>query len=652
MKKIITLSMLFLTIVCFSQRKFAADKYFSKFAYIKSAELYEAILKKGDTSKQVLSRLGDSYYFNSITEKSEVWYKKLFSLYEKEGIESEYYYRLSQSLKSNKKYKEADAWLLKFRELNKDDSRGSRITSEANYLDKYTNQKGIYITINNLSSNTEYSDYGAFKINNLIYFSSTRPSDSLSKPKLYSWNKQPYLNIYKGKESVFTKNNSKKSLDVTSYEKVNGINTVYHDASAVVTKDGKTMYFTRDNFDGKKLGTDKKRVSHLKIYKASLKEGVWADVIELPFNNDDYSVGHPALSKNEKELYFVSDMQGGFGHTDLYKVEINTDGTYSRPQNLGKEINTEGREMFPFVLEDVLFFSSDGHLGLGGLDVFTSKMTLNGYESPKNIGAPINSSKDDFSFSIDQEKKEGYFSSNREGGKGDDDIYSFVFFECKEAISGVTYNKKDGSILPNVAVKLLDAEGKVLEIVKSDASGVYMFANKDCNVSYTVVGDLQYFVSDSDTVQMLAIDQKIIPSKLYLKPLIVDNQIVINPIFFDFDKSNIRPDAEYELEKVITVMQEYPELIIKIESHTDSRGNDNYNRRLSDRRAKSSRDYIISRGIDASRIESAIGFGEDKLLNECDDANAKKCTEEQHQKNRRSYFYIVKGKGKVTSSNE
>lgn len=652
MKKMIIFGLLLITWGAFSQTQRTADRYFNKYAYVKSAELYEALVRKGNESKEVLSRLGDSYYFNLKTKKSETWYKKLFSLYEEEGIDPEYYYRLSQSLKSNGKYKEADTWLLKFRAIKKEDSRGSKIIKKTDYYTDYTNREGLYITVHNITANSRYSDYAAFSLNGEVYFSSTRPKGRFTPTELYSWNKQPYLNIYKGKEISFTNKKNKRALDMKSYKKVPGINSEYHDASPVVTKDGKTMYFTRDNFDGKKLKSDRKRTSHLKIFKASFEKGKWTNITELPFNDDAYSTGHPALSVDEKTLYFVSDMPGGLGQSDIYKVALLPDGTYGIPENLGKAINTEGKEMFPFATKEHLYFSSDGHLGLGALDVFRSSVINGNYSEPENMKAPINSAKDDFSFFLNPDTSSGYFSSNRSGGKGDDDIYSFVIYPCKEVISGIAYNTSDGSILPGVAVRLLDSEGKVIETVVADEKGVYDFTHVDCSRKYTIVGDLQNFTSDTDELETEDVDEKVIPSELFLKPLIIKDQIVINPIFFDFDDWKIRPDAEYELEKIVTVMKANPEIVIKIESHTDSRGNDSYNRELSDKRAKASRDYILSREIPASKIESAQGFGESRLLNHCNDANAGKCSKEEHQKNRRSYFYIISGKEKVRSSNE
>lgn len=635
MKRICTYICLLLTLSSLAQSKRTADRYFREYAYVKAAELYEQVVAKGDQSKQVLGRLADSYYLNIKTTKSEFWYKKLFDLYEKEGLDPEYYYRYSQSLKANKKYEEADVWLLKFEKKKQSDSRGKKLRQNEDYLKTFTDVNKD-IEVKNLIINTQYSDFGAFQSGKHMYFSSTRASSVAKEKTLYQWNKQPMLNIYvlKGTRDV---------------RLVGGINSKYHDASAVLTKDGKTMYFTRDNFDGKKLKSDRTRTTHLTIYRSRLKNGIWTPPKVLPFNNDDYSIGHPALNSDESELYFVSDMPGGYGQTDIYKVKILPRGRFGVPVNLGPKINTEGREMFPFVSDDdQLFFASDGHLGLGLLDIFTSKVDNNNYGDPINMGAPFNSSKDDFAFFTG--KDYGYFSSNREGGRGDDDIYRFDIKECKETIAGVAYNSKDKSVLMETEVKLINADGEVLAIVITDKEGKYRFNNIDCEREFTLIGNKKGFVSGKTMVKTEDTSGWIIDSELFLTSLIVDDQIVINPIFFDFDKSNIREDAEYELEKIVTVMNQFPKMAIRIESHTDARGNDDYNRKLSDDRAKSTRDYIISRGIHATRIESAIGFGEDKLLNHCNDSNSEKCSEEEHQKNRRSYFYIVKENAKSSKN--
>jgi outer membrane protein OmpA-like peptidoglycan-associated protein len=616
-----------------------AHRYFKEFAYVKAAALYEQIVAKGDRSIEVLSCLGDAYYFNSKTEKSEFWYQKLFELYPKANIAAEYYFRFSQSLKSNKKYRAADQWLLKFSALNTKDSRGSKHTSFHEYITTFTQQQK-QVRIENLSVNSAYSDFGAFQQGEVLYFSSTRPPKGAGKKKLYSWNQQPMLNIYATQDNI-------------NIKKLTGINSIYHDASAVVTKDGKTMYFTRDDFDGRRLKRDRSKVTHLKLYTSTFQNGEWTIPVALPFNDVNYSIGHPALSTDERELYFTSDMPGGFGQTDIYKVKILADGSYGTPQNLGKNINTEGREMFPFVSEkQALFFSSDGHLGLGLLDVFTSEIHGDYYSIPVNMGVPFNSSKDDFSLTIQTDKQQGYFSSNRAGGKGDDDIYSFTISECLQTISGVAYNVKDTVVSPNTKVTLLDATGKVLKDTISDNKGKYSFASTPCNQKFTLIGAKKGFTSGTTSVTGTNVYKDTLSTSLWLTPLIVRDQIVINPIYFDFDEATIREDAAYELEKIVTVMKEFPKLVIRIESHTDARGEQEYNQKLSDRRAKASRAYILSRGIEASRIVAAQGFGESQLLNSCNDANLKKCTEAAHQENRRSYFYIVKGQENVKFSKD
>lgn len=636
MKKRFVYIILLASLHASAQSKQTANRYFKEYAYVKAAELYEKIIAKGDESKEVLSNLADAYYFNVKTDKAAFWYKRLFDLYEQEELNAEYYYRYAQSLKAKKEYGQADNWMLKFEKKKKNDSRGKKLLNNKNYVEDFT-KRYKEVVIKNLLINTPYSDFGAFQNNKEMYFSSTRPASVTKEKELYAWNKQPMLNIYvlRGKSEV---------------RLVPTINSKYHDASAILTKDGKTLYFTRDNFDGKKLKTDHNRTSHLKIYRSRLKNGIWTPPKALPFNSDNYSIGHPTLSADESELYFVSDMPGGYGQTDIYKVTIGARGSFGSPVNLGSKINTEGREMFPYVSNEQLFFASDGHLGLGLLDIFESKIEKDHYGEPINMGAPFNSSKDDFAFFINEYT--GYFSSNRAGGRGDDDIYSFEIKPCKETITGIAYNGKDQSVLPETQVKLINAEGVVLAITTTDKKGYYFFPQVACNHTYILTGDKKGFTSDRTTVSTQNTTDLVVTSELFLNPMIVDNQIIINPIFFDFDKSNIRADAEYELEKVVTVMQQFPEIVIRIESHTDSRGDSDYNRKLSDRRAKSSRDYIISRGIDASRIVSAIGYGEDKLLNECDDVHASACSEAQHQQNRRSYFFIVKGKDKVKSSND
>ncbi|WP_442267606.1 OmpA family protein [Tenacibaculum sp. ZS6-P6] len=632
MKKIIVLILMLLSSLAFGQRKYAADRYFKEFAYKKSAELYKSIYNKGDDTYLVLSRLADSYYFNSEYNEAEIFYEALMNKYYSDAT-SEHIFRYAQTLKSNGKINESDRWLLKLKTL-KEDSRAIALENNENYFIEYSNKPKTFIEVKNLSSNTAFSDFGGFIYNDKLYYSSSKP---LSKnKKLYKWNNQPYLNIYQV-------NHNYENLDVATPELINDLTSEYHESNLILTKDGNVAYFTRDNFDGKKLKGDENRISHLKIYKAEKKDNKWINIIELPFNSNSYSCGHPALSLDEKTLYFVSDMPNGFGGTDIYKVDLLEDNKFGEPKNLGKNINTESREMFPFIdVNNTLYFASDGHLGLGALDIFETKFENGNYTKPVNVGASINGPFDDFAFVINKEYTKGYFSSNRKGGKGDDDVYSFVIYKCKEDIQGFVTEKNTNKPLNNVKVRLINEYGEPVKEQLTNESGGYSFKYLDCEKKYTVVASKDDYKHTKADVITRDVDKKIINKNIQLESLIVENQIVINPIYFDFDLFNIREDAEYELEHIVSVMTNHPNMVIKIESHTDSRGSKEYNRSLSDKRAKSTRDYLISRGISINRIQSAKGYGEDILLNNCSDININKCSEKQHQINRRSTFYILK----------
>ena len=626
---------LILTLSCslsFSQTKLA-DKFFKNFGYVKAIELYEKAVEKGDSSAHVLTRLGDAYYSNSKSDKAAFWYAEALKRHNK--LDAEYLYKYIQSLRSIGNYEEADRW---FKELSAAQQGDSRLKGynpdEVDLYNQLTSMKeNLIVDIENLDINSEYSDFGSYISNNTLFFASARGEDN----KIYNWNKEPFLDLY---QVAITDNGNTRSYGSVNDLKADKINTDYHEASVAITNDGNTMYFTRDNVTKRnRLDYDKKGTSHLKIYKAILVDGNWSDIEELPFNDDVFSTGHPALSADNKTLFFVSDREGGIGQTDIYSVQINEDGTYGEPENMGEKINTEGREMFPFVAKDgTLYFSSDGYLNLGLLDIFKSNILKGDDSEPENMGAPYNSGYDDFAFFMESDSKKGYFSSNRPDGKGGDDIYSFNSYQCKQKISGTITDAKTGALLTGVNVRLIDETGKVIEEINTQEKSDYIF-NVDCNKTYTVVANKLDYKEDQTSVKTTDENDKTIIANLELIPLIIDNLIVINPIFFDFDKWNIRTDAQYELENIVDVLRKHPDMIIKIESHTDSRGGDRYNMKLSDRRAKSTRDYIISRGIDASRIESTIGYGETQLLNKC--ANRVKCTEEEHQLNRRSYFYIV-----------
>ena len=615
-----------------------ADNFFRDFNYDNAAELYKEALKKEDSTEHILSRLGDCYFNISKVKEAAFWYKKAIDKYP--NINSDYVYKYIQTLRAQKKYEEAIEFVKIFNKNNKKDRRIKDI--EKFNLDTYSelsSTEKVYVKIENLPLNTKYSDFGSFEKDNKLYFYSTWVKDSITNEKeLYELNNEPYLNIF---ESEITIENNKKVF--SNAAKLNSeINTKNdHEGLVTITNDGNTMYFTRNNVNKKeKRRYNKSGSSNLKLYKATKVDNTWTNIEELPFNNENFDFTAPTLTPDNKTLIFSSNMDSGYGQTDLYKVAINDDGTFGEPINLGPKINTEGNEKFPFVAKDsTLYFSSDANINLGLLDIFESNILKTSTNiDVKNLGAPFNSSFDDFCYFIDTETNTGYFSSNREGGQGGDDIYAFGKLKCEQIVKGLIRDELTNELLSKATVSLINIDGKILERYQTKEDGYYEF-KIDCEKTYTILAEKPIYRPDNIEFETSTINQEETEIDLSLKPLIIDNEIVINPIFFDFDKSNIRPDAAYELENIVAVMREHPKMVIKIESHTDSRGNDSYNMKLSDRRAKSTRDYLFSRGIAKDRIQSAIGYGESQILNRC--KNGVKCTDEEHEENRRSKFIIT-----------
>ncbi|MGO4919946.1 OmpA family protein [Maribacter spongiicola] len=621
-----------------------ADEYFDKMWYAEAAKIYEQALSKGEKAYtyDVLKKAGDAHYFNTDMENAYKWYNILYTKYESD-MSSDYLFKYAHSLKGIGNYKRSKR-LLKL--YNK------KLAGEE--IDQDTEQNEIVLDgllrmeekfdIDNLNINSKYSEFSPmyYGEDEMVYASAK--DSSIFTTRKYKWNNQPYLDLFVAKVNE----ESQDFKDAIKFSKK--INTKYHEASVAFSPDNETMYFTRNNY-GKKLKRDKNGINHLKIYRSKKINGEWLEAEEVSFNSDSYSTGHPALSTDGKQLYFVSDMPGSIGETDIFVVDVLEDGSFSSPRNLGPEINTEHKEMFPFINDKKLYFSSDGHVGLGGLDVFEVAFDDEaGFLEVRNVGKPVNSKKDDFSFIVDEETQKGYFASNRDGGKGDDDIYSFKTLQLEEiptsinAISGIVTELITGDLMPNALVELLDENNIKLREMETDDTGNFIFEDLDADTRYvlkTTKGS--YF---DDTREAATKNNEIVNVDVSMRKLndmiAVENgikKLKTEMIHFNFDKSYIRDDAAVELNKLVEVMNDSPNMVIKIESHTDSRGDGVYNKYLSDKRAKSTRDYIIAQGIDPSRIESAIGYGEEQLINDCD--GTVRCTEEQHYLNRRSEFIIV-----------
>jgi len=616
-----------------------ANNQYDKYDYINAREIYLKVVENGFTSAEIYKKLADTYYYNSDYVTAVSWYNKLITEYP-EKIETEYYYRIAQSLKSVGDYEKSEEMMDTYLSRGGVEREVKKFENDPEYLKSLGVHPFKYV-INKVAVNTKFSDFGPSYYKNKLIFSASKLGDK--HLKTHTWTNLPYLDLYIADvDSIGGLSNAKP---------IKGdINTEYHESSTAVTKDGKTMYFTRNNYiDGKK-GFDKSRTIRLKLYKATFNtsENSWENVQELPFNSSNYSTAHPALSNDEKRLYFASDMEGTYGRSDVWYVNITkgSDGSsmYGIPVNLGPEINTKARETFPFISErNNLYFSSDGHGGHGGLDVFVSTIDKDGnLQQVSNFGDPINTNMDDFGFITKESEGTGYYTSNVDGGHGsiDDEIYYF-YEKCVMTINGIVTDIDTEELLPGAEVSILDEDNKLIEKVTVGDDATFSFTT-ECDTKYILRGTKKRYFPKEETVETPD-EGGVIDLNIQLKleePCPPDDlgcRLKLQPIYFDYDKDNIRPDASVELAKILYAMQLYPELIIHVESHTDSRGRDGYNEKLSERRAQSTLNWLVERGVDEDRL-TAKGYGETQLINKC--SNDVDCTEEEHQLNRRSMFII------------
>ena len=711
-----------------------ANKLYNGFAYFEAAKLYEELAAQNYDANKFSYKLGDCYYNMSKTAQAEIWYEKAVQI---DTIDANYLYKYSQTLRCNKKYDEADKWLEKYQMKKMEDKRANNYINNKNYLTKIKSQKSFFSVINLETLNSEFSDFGAVKFDKKVIFATARDVNMMIKNN-YAWNEKPFLDIM-----VY---DSLKDSKNKFYGFSNEVNTKFHEGPLCFDSTGTIVYFTRNNFyKGEKTNSDK-GINNLMLYKAYLKDGKWTNIEALPFNNKDYSVGHPALSSDGNKLFFTSNMPGGFGGTDLYFVDLKSDG-YGIPVNLGPEINTQGNEMFPFANQYNIYFSSDGHVGLGGLDIFYAKFSADGmFKNITNLGEPVNSSMDDFCFVLNKDNQTGYLASNREGGKGDDDIYALeAEFLAYIVVRGTVTDSTDSKPLADSKIIVKDDTGETLYELTSDSLGKFRFT-ADFGIKYTITASKQDYSSFTKNVSTEGVKTSSVSVKLPLlkqQPILLygiikdkktgdiitdvevtirdikSNEIIfdiktnekgdfykemstskigdelnfeiilqkngylaktvafnhtikefgtinmhefldialdkievgadigklinINPIYFDLNKFNIRSDAAIELEKIVKVMNENLTMVIELGSHTDCRGSAASNISLSDRRAKSSAEYIRGKGIEKTRIYGK-GYGESKLVNNCGcEGNVKSdCSEEEHQLNRRTEFIIVK----------
>ena len=621
-----------------------AIKDFNNAEYFNAANKFEKTLKSGDAKNNFL--LAESLRKSNRLWQAEKFYRDAI----KNGIDDEMaYYYLVLSLKANNNYEQADSLINNYLKKGEDESVISLLKKEAIYINNLKNYPDTsYYRVKNLKAiNTKFAEYSPSFSNEKLYFVSNRQSE-----KIYSGTGTPFTDLYeiKSRGANVDINSLKKLEDNINQEKVN-------EGSITFSEDGTYMIFAKGN-DGKSSGRN-----NVDLYWSRFRRGGWTNPRLLNVNTSRSWDSTPFLSKDGKTLYFASNRSKGYGGTDIYKANVNRRGRWINIQNMGPEINTSGNELFPSVTEDGrLYFSSDSHEGFGGLDIFVASRR-GGKITIVNPGKPLNSRGDDFGVNPYNPTR-GFFTSNREGGAGDDDIYTFVNDDpnlkiVNYTLKGTTLTPKSDTkelnVLGNSTVKLLDREGQVIEETFTDSDGNFKFIVYS-DEEYILIGEKENYFSTRG--EFSTIGKELDKSKLkefitnveYEKNLILDRiivnkSIVLDNIYYDLDKSDIREDAAVELDKLIVILRDNPNISIELSSHTDDRASVDYNQNLSQRRAESAVSYILSKGIDDNRI-TARGYGESQLII----LNAE--TEDEHQINRRTEFKVTSYEFIDTSNSE
>lgn len=640
-----------------------ADKLYKSYSYALAIPYYLKVAQKAKSKdrEKAIIRLADCYRLTNDQLNAKAWYARAVKLPSSQDINWFYY---GQALRCSQEYDLAKEAYEQYAGLVPSDPRGEAYAAFCTQVDKLNDIPAAFEIKNARNLNSEHSDFGpAFYSDGIVYTSDRR--QNFVDDKRYEWTNFNYLDLFfstpKYLDQYFQDMNDPKSFS-------GKFNQTFHDGPAAFACHDSLVYFSRTEIGNEKRDNDNFRTIKLKIFW-STNNGSWSTPEPFFLNSNSYSVGHPSLTEDGKTLYFVSDMPGGLGGTDIYRCEWQ-DGHWGDPVNLGDKVNSFGNEMFPSIVGDKLYFATDGFPGFGGLDVFYTALKDGNWSVPENLGAPVNSSFDDFSFIIDKTGKSGFFASSRPGGVGSDDLYAFKTIPVKDTkkkkaktsgegeemgegdemlateITGIVKNKESMQPMSGSTVFLLNTNTGKVKVLKTDENGQYksmiqrgvMYVAKAMKNNY-LADCLTFDFSTEDTVSHVTSPRDLLLDSLSLNKIfrIHNMDYEIANIYYDFNKYYIRPDAAQELDKLVQVMKENP-VTIELGSHTDCRGSDEYNLDLSQKRAESAVRYIILQGIDASRI-TAKGYGESRLVNHC--ADGVYCTPEEHQANRRTEFTVT-----------
>ena len=600
------------------------NKHYDNMAYSKAAASYEKVLKKKNIP-DARFKLADCYRRMNNSLKAEENYAQAVTLPEAKAIHKFYY---AKALMQNGKCSEAKKWLGEYLGENPNDQVAKNMMASCEAQPKLMIDSLLY-TVSQLSMSTPGSEFSPVKYKDGIVFTGERVA---GKSKYSPYTGRPYYSLYYSK-----KENNKFGKAEPLNE---AVNKKFHNTTASFTSDGNTMFYTTNNFSGRKSLNDSAGITNFSIHKSTLQNDKWSAGELLPFSNKEFSTGHPSISSDATTLYFASDMPGGLGGTDIYVVKYEN-GTWGTPVNLGTAVNTSGNEMFPVINGNTLYYSSDGLVGMGGLDIYKTENTNGSWSKPVNMGYPVNSTHDDFGFTPDSTSAAtGYFSSNRNSDTGTDHIFSFVRKEYQFVIDGMAVEKDSDKPIGGATVTLINKATGARDSVTTGDDGTFTF-HLNPESEYTVEGSKAKFFKNSadvSTVDKHASENMVVHMRLEVEPVVVEKPMVIPNIYYDYDKANIRTDAAHQLDSLAGVLKANPTIKIELMSHTDCRGTDDYNMKLSQKRAESAVKYLAGKGVGKDRM-TGKGYGETMLTNGCKDGVA--CDEASHQANRRTEFKVT-----------
>lgn len=607
-----------------------ADKRVTYYQYAVAVPILEKIIEKdGDGKEEAMIMLADCYRSMNNEHKATELYAQIVKY---DSIEPVNHYYYGQALRTLGRYTEAKEQFLLYAELVPGDPRGALFASYSDEIESWLQKADKYEVQHVESINSENSEFSPIIFNDGVVFSSDRNLKKYLNPT-YDWTGEPYLSFF------YAKADSSAPVYDPAYFEAEGfsnkLNDLYHDGTAVLNSDGTVIYFTRTEKEKVAKDDDNLVTNKLKLYKSEFADEKWSKAKPLELNNDAYSTGHPALSPNDSLLYFVSDMPGSIGGTDLYVSEWTENG-WGEPKNLGETINTPENEMFPYIHEDgTMYFASSGHLGYGGLDIFKSNQENSEWGKPINMMAPMNSSYDDFGLAFMPGMGVGLFSSNRPGGLGGDDIYAFEdLVKVEGKVLGCIEQGIDCLPLENATLFVLNKTTNEITVLKTNLNGHYELEVSP-RTEYAIKASKEGYFSDGVSIK---VSNAYFPVRdLLLEKHKEGKVFTVDNIYYDFDKWFIREDAKPALDNLVRIMQENP-ITVELSSHTDCRGSDEYNMKLSHKRAQSAVDYMIEHGVDPERI-TAKGYGESMPVNDCVDGV--KCTDAEYQANRRTEFKII-----------